>query len=193
MDSTVSILENKNFTAHWSVNEYEVTFDFGNGTVVKVPVNYESEIVYPEDLVMEGYTFKGWEPNPRTMPAENTAVKAQWVMDTSFVEIVFGKNDLTEDKISDVVKKHTNADFTIESFETDKTAGTTVIIIKFNDPEEASKFVEKVEDEVKSGENDDYLRDASLVKDGKSYSHSLHPFGFGVLSAAVLLLRLFLS
>ena len=126
------------------------------------------------------------------MPAEDTAVKTQWAMDTSFVEIVFGKKDLTEDEISEALKKHTNADFTIEGIETDKAAGTTVVIVKFNDPEEASKFVEKVEDEAKSGENEDYLRDASLVLRDISYSHGLHPFGLCVLSAAVhhLLLRL---
>ena len=110
------------------------------------------------------------------MPAENMAVEAQWVMDTSFVEIVFGKKDLTEDEISEALKKHTNADFTIERIETDKAAGTTVATVKFKDPEEASKFVGKVEDEVKSGENEDYLRDASLVKQGVSYSHDLHSF-----------------
>ena len=125
------------------------------------------------------------------MPAENMAVTAQWVMDTSFVEIVFGKKDLTEDEISEALKKHTNADFTIERIETDKAAGTTVVIIKFNDSEEASKFVGKVEDDVRSGENEDYLRGASLVKQGESYSHALHPFGLCVLSGALhLLLRL---
>ena len=34
-------------TALWSINEYEVTFDFGNGNTVKETVQYDEPINYP--------------------------------------------------------------------------------------------------------------------------------------------------
>ena len=47
-------------TALWSINEYEVTIDFGNGTTMKKTFKYDEPIAYPEGINKEGYKFSGW-------------------------------------------------------------------------------------------------------------------------------------
>ena len=60
------------------VNQYTIAFDFGNGTVNSVVLDFNETIEYPEEIVeREGFTFAGWFPKPDTMPAENITVKAQ--------------------------------------------------------------------------------------------------------------------
>ena len=46
--------------AHWTINNYTITFAFNNGTENEVRVlNFNEAIVYPENLTKEGYTFNG--------------------------------------------------------------------------------------------------------------------------------------
>ena len=162
--------------AQWSINEYEVTFDFGNGTTVKETVQYDEPITYPEGISKEGYKFSGWKPKPRTMPANDLVTKAQWSGDIRFVEITLGTADLSEGEIIELIKKYTDSDFTIDRIEVDNVAGSTQIIIRFEDSEEAGKFIDKVKDEIKGGE-DTYFRDiASIQKGSQSYSFTLCPF-----------------
>ena len=166
-------------TALWSINEYEVTFDFGNGTTVKETVQYDEPITYPEDLNKEGYKFSGWKPKPRTMPANDLVTKAQWSEDISSVEITLGTADLNEGEIIELIKKYTDSDFTIDRLEIDASTGNTQIIIRFEDSEEADKFIDKVKDELKSGEST-YFEGVSFFRKGPgsdtSLSHHLKPF-----------------
>ena len=69
------------------------------------------------------------------------------------MEITLGTADLSEDEIIELLKKYTDSDFTIDRFKIDDSSGNTQIIIRFEDSEEASKFIDKVKDEVKGGEN----------------------------------------
>ena len=92
------------------------------------------------------------------MPANNLVTKAQWSVDNHFVEITLGTADLSEDEIIELIKKYTDSDFTIDRIEIDRAGGNTQIIIRFEDSEEASKFIDKVKDELKSGE-DTYFRE----------------------------------
>ena len=63
-----------NFTlyAHWTVNNYTITFDYGNGTNTSTEFKYNETIIYPENLTREGYTFSEWDPKPERMPANDT-------------------------------------------------------------------------------------------------------------------------
>ena len=149
-------------TALWTINEYEVTFDFGNGTAVKETVQYDEPIKYPEGINKEGYKFSGWKPKPRTMPANDLVIKAQWSEDIKNVEITLGTADLSEGEIIELLKKFTDSDFTIDRIEIDSSSGNTQIIIRFEDSEEASEFVNKVKDETKRGEKP-IIRDVTLV------------------------------
>ena len=68
-------------TALWSINKYEVTFDFGNRATVKEIIQCDEPITYPKGINKEGYKFSGWKPKPRIMPANNLVTKAQWSED----------------------------------------------------------------------------------------------------------------
>ena len=125
-----------------------------------------------------GYKFSGWKPKPRTMPANDLVTKAQWSEDISSVEITLGTADLSEGEIIELLKKYTDSDFTIDKLEIDGSSGNTQIIIRFEDSEGATKFTNKVKDEIKGGNT--YFKGISLVRKGPgsnvSYSRYNHPF-----------------
>ena len=71
---------NQTFTAQWQINQYTMTFVFGEGyeNVVKTQ-NYNTELTAPTVPERVGYTFVGWNPEVNsTVPAENKTFTAQW-------------------------------------------------------------------------------------------------------------------
>ena len=72
--------ENITVKAQWEINQYTITFDTNGGNeVAPITQDYGTEITAPADPTRKGYTFKGWDKEiPKTMPAENMTVKAQW-------------------------------------------------------------------------------------------------------------------
>ena len=71
---------NKEYWAKWEINQYTITFDTNGGSeIAPITQDYGTEISVPADPTRKGYTFKGWDKEiPKTMPAENITVKAQW-------------------------------------------------------------------------------------------------------------------
>ena len=71
---------NKEYWAKWEINQYTITFDTNGGSeIAPITQNYGTKITTPADPTRKGYTFKGWDKEiPKTMPAENITVKAQW-------------------------------------------------------------------------------------------------------------------
>ena len=71
---------NKEYWAKWEINQYTITFDTNGGSeIAPITQDYGTEITAPADPTRKGYTFKGWDKEiPKTMPAENITVKAQW-------------------------------------------------------------------------------------------------------------------
>lgn len=71
--------ENMTFTAHWSVLEYEITFDANDGiggTSSLMP--FGTDLIAP-NVLRPGHALIGWEPTlPATVPAETTTYTAQW-------------------------------------------------------------------------------------------------------------------
>ena len=67
-------------TAHWTANQYTITFDTAGGSAIApITQDYGTAITAPADPTREGYTFAGWDKAiPATMPAENMIVTAQW-------------------------------------------------------------------------------------------------------------------
>ena len=67
-------------TAHWTANQYTITFDTAGGSgIAPITQDYGTPITAPADPTRNGYTFAGWSPAlPATMPAENMTVTAQW-------------------------------------------------------------------------------------------------------------------
>ena len=72
--------ENITVKAQWEINQYTITFDTNGGSeIAPITQDYGTEITAPDNPTRKGYTFKGWDKEiPKTMPAENITVKAQW-------------------------------------------------------------------------------------------------------------------
>ena len=72
--------ENITVKAQWEINQYAITFDTNGGSeIAPITQDYGTAIAAPADPTRKGYTFKGWDKEiPKTMPAENMTVKAQW-------------------------------------------------------------------------------------------------------------------
>jgi len=72
--------ENITVKAQWEINQYTITFDTNGGSeIAPITQDYGTEIASPANPTRKGYTFKGWDKEiPKTMPAENITVKAQW-------------------------------------------------------------------------------------------------------------------
>ena len=136
--------------AQWTINNYTVTFVFGNGTVVNETLTFNETINYPVNLTREGFVFSGWEPRPERMPANDTTVVAQWIeveaeIESEYVEIVFDRKDMTEEEVKEIIKNITQGENVyIERIETDKDTGETIAVIRFTDAEKAKDFVRGV-------------------------------------------------
>ncbi len=72
--------ENITVKARWEINQYTITFDTNGGSeIAPITQDYGTEITAPDNPTRKGYTFKGWDKEiPKTMPAGNITVKAQW-------------------------------------------------------------------------------------------------------------------
>ena len=64
----------------WNTNKYTITFDTNGGSeIAPITQDYGTQIAAPANPTRKGYTFKGWDKEiPKTMPAENITLKAQW-------------------------------------------------------------------------------------------------------------------
>ena len=240
----VTILSDHTLYAHWSVNNYTITFIFGNGTEPEVRVlEFNETITYPADPVWAGYSFNGWDRNIANMPANNHTITAQWtpnnytvtfspsggsilesttkavtfesaygdlptpnktgytfigwfdeknesittesIMKTpdshtlyahwleitqNQVEIVFSTKDMGKEEIEKVIKKYTDADFTItviESFDNE-----TRVIAQFFDRKEAENFIKKVE---ASSEAKKLIKKVGFIIGPGSFTPAHHP------------------
>ncbi len=72
--------DNITVKAQWEINQYTIAFDTNGGSeIAPITQDYGTEITAPDNPTRKGYTFKGWDKEiPKTMPAENITVKAQW-------------------------------------------------------------------------------------------------------------------
>ena len=72
--------ENITVKAQWEINQYTITFDTNGGSeIAPITQDYGTKITAPDNPTRKGYTFRGWDKEiPKTMPAENITVKAQW-------------------------------------------------------------------------------------------------------------------
>lgn len=71
-------------TAVWKVNAYTITFNSNGGSEVPaITANYGEAITPPVNPTREGYTFSKWSSSvPKTMPAYNQTLTAQWTVNS---------------------------------------------------------------------------------------------------------------
>ncbi len=79
ISASTTVSGNVTYYAHWTVNQYTMTFNANGGTGGKSgKQDYGSAIVAPT-VTRTGYTFAGWQPAvPETVPASNVTYTAQW-------------------------------------------------------------------------------------------------------------------
>ena len=64
-------------------NSYRFTWNTDGGSYVEPSdILYDASITLPKEPTKLGYTFKGWNNCPATMPAEDTTVTAKWEINT---------------------------------------------------------------------------------------------------------------
>lgn len=95
----------KAFTAHWTINEYTVTFDsMGGNAQTPLVKDYDMELGVLPLPIKEGYTFVGWFDaqtggnqimSTAKMPATDSTVYARWTINTYTVSFnsMGGSND----------------------------------------------------------------------------------------------------
>ena len=79
-DGTTMPAEDLTLYPKWAINNYTITFDFGDGVdAEEMVLDFNKEIEYPENVAREGYTFAGWDMKPETVPAQDLTIKALWI------------------------------------------------------------------------------------------------------------------
>ena len=78
--------------AIWTVNKYELTLDYNDGSdVVCNSYNYGDLINIPSNPARIGHTFLGWNPNiPINMPATNITCVAEWSINSYDITLDYG-------------------------------------------------------------------------------------------------------
>ena len=98
--------DNREYTAHWSINQYTATFDANAGETANpetLAKNYNEELGNLPETSRLGYTFLGWFTeqtggdkisNTTTMPAEDHTYYAHWEIITYTIEYDLGGEDM---------------------------------------------------------------------------------------------------
>ena len=71
-DSQFGYSDDTDLYALWEINNYTVTFDLGNGTLVSVSFPFNTTIVYPSMRGVKG--FHGWNSSLERMPARDLVI-----------------------------------------------------------------------------------------------------------------------
>ena len=127
---------------------------------------------------------------PEKMPAHNVTVVAHWTevvteVESEYVEIVFGKKDMTRKDIENIVKSLTEEKFEIIEFGEDEGTGEVKVIIKFNDPESSKDFVRNANNYSRDNPNIIKRVKAVDIKDSSYAEQNTSCFWFTLLIAVI--------
>jgi len=108
--------------AHYSVNQYTISFESNGGTSVSaITQNYATSVTAPEAPSKNGYTFAGWYSNASltsrytfsTMPADNITLYAKWNLET--YNITYNLNGGTNNSFNPATYTITSAKITLKA------------------------------------------------------------------------------
>ena len=108
--------------AHYSVNQYTISFESNGGTSVSaITQNYATSVTAPEAPSKNGYTFAGWYSNASltskytfsTMPADNITLYAKWNLET--YNITYNLNGGTNNSSNPATYTITSAKITLKA------------------------------------------------------------------------------
>ena len=108
--------------AHYSVNQYTISFESKGGTSVSaITQNYATSVTAPEAPSKNGYTFVGWYSNASltsrytfsTMPADNITLYAKWNLET--YNITYNLNGGTNNSSNPATYTITSAKITLKA------------------------------------------------------------------------------
>jgi uncharacterized repeat protein (TIGR02543 family) len=135
-EDKVSTADSHTLYAHWTVNQYTVSFDSAGGTeVAAITLDYGEAVTPPANPTKTGYTFKGWDPEiPSTMPAKNLTLVAQWeaIEYTITYHLDGGTNDganpanYTIESATIILNAATKTGYTFDGWYDAETGGTKV-------------------------------------------------------------------
>ena len=102
-------------------NSYRLTWNTDGGSYVEPSdILYGASITLPKEPTKLGYTFKGWNNCPATMPAEDTTVTAKWEINTrAAYRIIYWQESLETPGTYEMAKN--------KNGEADIVAGTDVV------------------------------------------------------------------
>ena len=102
-------------------NSYRFTWNTDGGSYVEPSdILYDASITLPKEPTKLGYTFKGWDNCPATMPAEDTTVTAKWEINTrAAYRIIYWQESLETPGTYEMAKN--------KNGEADIVAGTDVV------------------------------------------------------------------
>ena len=107
--------------AHYSINQYTISFESNGGTSVSaITQNYATSVTAPEAPSKNGYTFAGWYSNASltskytfsTMPAEDITLYAKW--DLANYNIAYNLNGGTNNSGNPATYTITSATITLK-------------------------------------------------------------------------------
>ena len=108
--------------AHYSINQYTISFESNGGTSVSaITQNYATSVTAPEAPSKNGYTFAGWYSNASltskytffTMPAEDITLYAKW--DLANYNIAYNLNGGTNNAGNPATYTITSAKITLKA------------------------------------------------------------------------------
>ena len=152
-NNTLTTVPSHNATieALWVINNYTITFIVDEKEYNKVIQEFDSNVSFPEDLTKEGFTFDGWyrdsafksKANNNVTVSGNTTLYGRFI--STIITIEFNTNEMSTKEVAKEIEKIAGCTdcFTISKIEEER--GKAIIIIKFNDMNEATSFIDAVQ------------------------------------------------
>lgn len=90
---------NKDISASFAVNKYEVTYIVDGEVMKKDSIEYGATIIITDYPIKEGHTFSGWSEVPETMPAEDVTVSGTFAINKYLVTFKIGDEVVSSDSL----------------------------------------------------------------------------------------------